>query len=345
MAGQESCKLKPFLLMRFLQQNTDENHGATIDEMIEWLGERGVPAERKSLYRDLNLLREFGMDIAAVRGRRQEYRLLSREFQLPELKLLIDAVSASRFITRKKSRELTEKLASLASVYEARELNRGVYADKRNKALNESIYYTIDAIHAAINHGKKLSFKYYTYRPDKRRVLKKSGQAYVVTPIALSYSGENYYLHGWSAEHGAVRTYRVDRMASAAELDQPADKNEQIASFDPSTHANEAFSMYGGEAQKVTLRFDNALADAAIDRFGSDILLVPDGEDGFTVHAEVMVSPTFFGWVFGFGGRVRIIAPEAVRAEYARSLALQARAHGAAQLRDVRPAGRKPRGE
>ena len=321
MDGQRKSKLKTLYLMRFLSLYTDEQHGATIEEMIDWLRSQGISAERKSLYYDLELLRAFGMDIEPVRGKRQEYRLLSREFELPELKLLVDAVGASKFITRRKSHQLLKKLESLASVYQAEELQRSVYVDRRVKTMNESIYYTVDTVHSAINHGKKLSFKYFTYRPDKQRILKKSGAPYLVTPLALTYAQENYYLYAWSAEHQSIRTYRIDRMTDAAESAQDAEHNAQTDAFDPASRANEAFAMFGGTPQKVTLRFSNDLADAAIDRFGTSTMLLPDGTENFSLTAEVMVSPTFFGWVFGFGGRVQITGPNAVREEYAHQLA------------------------
>ena len=314
MAGQRGSKLKILVLKRYFEENTDAEHGATIEELSAFLETQELCAERKALYKDIEQLREYGMEILQVRGRRVEYRLVSREFELPELKLLVDAVGASKFITRRKSLALIAKLEKLCSKFEARQLRRSVYVDRRIKTMNESIFYIVDTIHAAIGRGNKLSFKYFTYTPDKQRVYKRSGKTYRVTPLALTYSEENYYLYAYAAEYGTVRTYRVDRMAAAVCLDEAADVNDATRDFDPAAYAREQFSMFGGEKRKVTMRFDNDLCSVVLDRFGQDIVLIPDG-DGFRVTAEVMVSPTFLGWIFGFGGRAAFLGPGEVREE------------------------------
>lgn len=315
MSGQNKTKLKTLYLHDLLERETDAQHGVSVPEIVEALAAQDIPAERKSVYTDLDLLREYGMDLEKVHGRRTEYRLMSRTFELPELKLLVDAVGASKFITRKKSLSLIEKLETLCSRHEARELRRSVWVDKRVKTMNESIYYNVDTVHSAINDGKKLSFKYFTYAPNKQRVLKRSGKTYIVTPLALTYSEENYYLYAWSGDDAEVRIYRVDRMMEASEMAEDAEQNETTQAFDPAAYSNELFSMFSGQKKRVSLEFDNSLCAAVLDRFGADAILVPQG-DSFTMTAEVIVSPTFLGWIFGLDGKARILGPAEVRAEF-----------------------------
>ena len=313
MAGAKDQKLKTLYIMRYLERNTDSDHGATVEEIVAYLGSLGIGAERKSIYADIELLRLFGMDIETARyGGRFEYRLVSREFQLPELKLLVDAVSSSKFITRKKSLELIKKLEQLCSVSQARQLRRNVYVDNRVKTMNESIYYNVDAIHQSINGDLKLSFKYFNYSPKKERVMRRSGDKYVVCPLALTFSDGNYYLYAYAPEHGEVRTYRVDRMTEADVSREKRGMPDSVTAFDPALHTNEMFSMYSGRRCSVTMSFDNSLATVVIDRYGPDIIMLPDGPDRFSVTADVMVSPTFLGWIFGFGKDARITSPHDV---------------------------------
>ncbi len=336
MAGQAGSKIKILYLKQYFEENTDAEHGATIEELAAFLEQKGLSAERKALYADIAQLREFGMDIMKVRGKRVEYRLMGREFELPELKLLVDAVGASRFITRRKSLSLMAKLESLCSRFEAKQLHRSVYVDSRIKTMNESIFYTVDTIYTALGRRCKLSFKYFTYTPDKQRVLKRSGKVYQVTPLALTYREENYYLYAYTAEHDEVRTYRVDRMTSAACMAEPADATEKTRQFDPAAYAREQFNMFAGRKKQVTMRFVNELCPAVIDRFGREVTLVPDG-DGFRVAAEVMVSPTFFSWIISFAGRAAIVGPQDVRDEFYQLLRRVERSSGLGE--SARPQG------
>lgn len=318
MAGSKYQKLKTLYFMRFLESRTDERHGVTTEEIIAHLHSLGVSAERKSIYADIELLRTTGMDIETVRGSRTEYRLMSRPFQLAELKLLVDAVGSSRFITRKKSLELIKKLEGLTSIYEARQLRRSVYVDRRVKSMNESIYYNVDALHTAINDDRMLQFQYFNYAPDKQRVLRRGGQPYTVSPLALTFSDGNYYLYAHEPGRDGVRTYRVDRMTGATVLeDKKRRLPDGLRDFDPAIHANEAFSMYGGARRAVTLSFADALSTVVIDRFGPDTTLVPGGDGRFSVTVDVMVSPNFLGWVFGFGADAVITAPNDVARQMA----------------------------
>ncbi len=311
-----SRKLKLLYIIKLLASKTDEHKGVTADEMCAYLEGVGIPAERKSIYSDIESLRHFGYDIELVRTNRFEYRLMSREFQLPELKLLVDAVESSKFITKKKSLELIGKLGGLASENEARELRRSVYVDGRVKTMNESIYYAVDNIHLAIGLDRTLNFKYFDYSRDKKRVLRHNGETYHVAPLALTYSDGNYYLLAYSASHGAIRTYRVDRMDGVGIGKAPRALPKDLVDFDPARYSSEMFDMFGGARRAVTLIFDNDLATVVVDRFGTDLTFVPSGGERFTVTADIAVSPNFFGWLASFVGRAGIVSPADVKEEY-----------------------------
>ena len=317
MAGSPDQKRKLFYILEYLKTNSDDEHSATVADIQQYLARFDIPAERKSVYSDMELLLDLGYDIETVHvnGKSNEYRLASREFEPAELKLLVDAVGASRFVTRKKSLELIDKLTGLASVHYADSLRRNVYVDRRVKTMNERIYYSIDAIHDAIRDDRKLSFRYFSYSAEKEKVLRRDGAPYIVSPIALTFSDENYYLYAWSEEAGQVRTYRVDRMQDTTVLDEARSSNDIIRDFDPAAAEQQAFSMFGGEPRNVTLWFEESLATVVIDRFGTDVMMIPN-DNGFTVHVDVRVSEVFLGWVFGFFGRAKILAPADVREQF-----------------------------
>lgn len=321
-------RLKIMYIAKLLSEQTDEEHGVTVGEISDYLDKQGIPSERKAIYLDLEALRAFGFDIALVHQKQFEYRLVSRTFQLTELKLLVNAVESSKFITRKKSLELIKKLESLASRYDASELHRTVYVDGRVKAMNESIYYTVDTVHGAIKSDRKLEFKYFDYSREKKRVLRRGGRSYVVSPLALTFSQDNYYLFAYSPEHDDVRTYRVDKMKNAALSGEPRDIPERFRDFDPAKAASVRFDMFSGERTRVTLEFPDRLSSLAVDRFGIDCIMVPSDDGHFTVTIDVAVSPTFFGWVAGFGGEVKILSPGKTADEYLEALRRAAAAAG-----------------
>ncbi|MEG1757413.1 MAG: WYL domain-containing protein [Oscillospiraceae bacterium] len=260
------------------------------------------------------------MNIEQVRGKRTEYRLLDREFQLAELKLLVDTVGASRFITRKKSLELIKKLEAQASRGEARELHRQVYVDKRVKSMNESIYYNTDAIYSAINDDKKLSFKYFEYSRDKQRVFRHDGKEYKVSPLALIYSDENYYLAAYNPVRGAVASFRVDRMTDVSALGELREANEATRNFDPARAADMRFSMYTGTRENVVIMFDNSLTTVIIDRFGADVTMLPVDANHFKIDVEVEISPNFYSWIFMFGNRAYIMGPKKTVEDFAKMI-------------------------
>lgn len=306
-------KQRILLLRRFLEQRTDEEHPVTLQEMTDYLEQNGVAAERKTLYDDLETLRAFGVDVLHVRTKgKSAYCVGERAFQLPELRLLVDAVQSSRFITRRKSMELIGKIEGLTSAHQAKLLHRQVFVHNRIKTMNESIYYNVDDVQTAIVSDRVVSFRYFDYGLDKQRVFRRDGQRYVVSPFALTWDNENYYMIGYDASTASVRHFRVDKMADIRIEEQTRSGKDVLGSVDLSEYTERHFDMFRGERRRVRLRVENRLTGAIIDRFGKDVSLIPDGEGFFTVTVEVSVSPRFFGWVCGFGESMRIVWPEDV---------------------------------
>ena len=319
----QNQKSKLLHLARILNRQTDQEHPMSLQRMMDLLQAQGIDVrDRKSLYDDLDTLRVFGMDIEMQRdGRSVGYYVASRPFELPELKLLVDAVQSSRFITRKKTDQLISKVESLASVHQARQLQRQVFVTRRIKAMNESIYYTVDALHEAIDSGKQIRFHYFEWalgrgreRVEKR--LRKDGAWYQVSPWWLIWDNENYYLVAYDSQSRDVRHYRVDKMQDIALVDALREGGDLLSRFDPGAYAGSLFGMYHGDLETVKLRFDNALIGVVADRFGREVFLSPDGENHFTVSAKVAVSPQFLAWVFSFGSQAEIVAPETVRQQF-----------------------------
>ena len=302
-------KQKILYLKEFFEVETDEEHGVTMEEILLFLESKGINAERKAIYDDISNLRKFGLDIGTRKSNTTQYMLRSSSFQLAELKLLVDAVGASRFITRRKSLELIKKIERLTSRHHARELDRQVFVDRRIKNMNESIYYSVDVIHQAIADNKQLRFRYFDYSRDNTRVLRQDGDHYFVSPLALLYKDENYYLAAWSDTHQAIVNYRVDRMLDVDICDDEQVKNRIIEEFDPASYVNSQFSMFSGDRESVEIVFHNKLSTVVIDRFGSDIIMHPYDETHFSITINVDVSPTFFSWIFMFKEGARIISP------------------------------------
>ena len=307
-------KLKLLFLRDYLLRNSDEDHPVTVPELIEELERHGVKAERKSIYDDLEALRLYGMDILHSRG---NYWIGSREFETPELKLLVDSIQSSKFITRKKTMALIKKLEGLASVYDAQLLERQVYVRSRVKSMNESVYYNVDSISDAINQDRMIRFKYFEFTVSKQRRLRRDGGWYEVSPFALMWDDENYYMLAWDAASASLRHYRVDKMLSISPVDRKREGKDAFAGVDMSGYSKKIFGMFAGQTRTLTLRFRNHLAGAVIDRFGSDVILVPEDEERFVVTVELAVSPQFFAWLFGFGAEAELVSPPDVRVEAA----------------------------
>ncbi len=311
MAKSPNQKQKLLLIKRYLEENTDEEHPVTTAQIIAYLGAQGVAAERKAVYDDLETLTAFGVDLMRERrGNRTVWYVASREFQLPELRLLVDSVQSSRFLTRRKSLELIGKIESLASVHQARGLRRQVWVKNRIKSMNESIYYLVDDLHAAIDADEKIRFHYFQYDPRRERQLRHGGAWYEISPYALMWDSENYYLVGYDSAAGIIKHFRVDKIVDLRRTGERRDGAEVFAGVDMSAYANAHFGMFSGAMTNVRMEFDNALAGAVIDRFGTEAVLVPAGEGRFSVTVPVAVTEPFFGWLCTFGDGARLTAPE-----------------------------------
>ena len=308
-------KLKLLYLMKLFLEKSDEKHPLSINDMIKELEAYDVGAERKSLYDDIEALKRFGMDIVHTKMKPAGYYLGSREFELPELKLLVDSVQSSKFITHKKTLTLIKKIESLASVYDAQLLSRQVYVRGRVKSMNESVYYNVDEISSAISQNKEIQFKYFEYSVSKERRFRKDGGLCTVSPFALMWDDENYYMLAFDDGAGKMKHYRVDKMAQISVSEEKRKGIEVFEKTDMSSYSQRVFGMFTGTEQKVKLRFVNHLVGAVIDRFGKDIIIIADGSEHFTVTIDAAVSPQFFAWVFGFGDEVEVISPESVRQE------------------------------
>ena len=313
MARSQKQKLKLLYLMKYLLEQSDEVHPVGIAQMVEMLAAHGILAERKSLYGDIEALREFGLDVVQARGKTVGYYIGSREFELPELKLLVDSVQSSKFITQKKTLALIRKIEGLASVHDAAALQRQVYVRNRVKSMNESVYYNVDEISSAIAADRKIRFLYFEYTVKKERRYRHDGAFYEVSPFALTWDDENYYMLAYDAAAGQIRHYRVDKMAQISALDSFRDGKEEFRKLDMSAYSKRVFGMFAGEAETVRLRFANRLAGAVIDRFGRDVLLIREDDEHFSVSIEAVVSPQFYAWVFGFGDECEILSPASVR--------------------------------
>ena len=311
MAKSGNQKGKLLYLAEIFHRETDEAHGLTLAELTERLAAYGVQAERKTLYADMEELRRCGLDIDSWKeGREYRYRLASREFELPELKLLVDAVQASRFITESKSRSLIKKLESLVSVHDARQLQRQVLIAGRVKTMNESVYYSVDLLHEAIQKNSRITFRYFDYNLDGSRRYRPG--LYAASPYALCWQDENYYLVAHSERHGLTH-YRVDKMASISMTGEPRYMDAQTRELDLSEYGKNVFGMFAGSREQLRLRFDRSLTGVVIDRFGRGTPCVPDGPDKFICTVEVAVSPNFFGWLASFGARAELLSPASVR--------------------------------
>ena len=312
MARSANQKLKCLYLRQFLLENTDEAHPVTVSQMIDSLARHDIAAERKSIYDDIDGLRSYGLDIEYRKAQDGGYFIANREFQLPELKLLVDAVQSSKFLSLRKSNELIAKLEKLASRHEAQALRRQVYVTHRIKNMNESIYYNVDALHSAIAAGSRITFRYFDWDMNGKKKYRHEGKRYRISPWALLWDDENYYLVGYDAEHAERRHYRVDKMESITQTGEERLGKELFAGFDPAAYSRKVFGMYGGEPQKVTLRFESSMSNIVFDRFGRELILTPDREGGFTVTVEVVPSPQFFAWLTGLGAPVKILSPQPI---------------------------------
>ena len=315
MALTNNHKMALLIMLKELLQKTDEDHTLNAAELIRILEKYGYNADRRTIYSNVEILSDFGIDVQK-KADAPGYFIASREFELPELKLLVDAVQASKFITEKKSEELIGKLMKLTNEQKASELNRSVYIRNRMKSGNEKVYYNVDDLHNAMNLDRQIAFQYGEWNTAKRLVAKRGGKIYRVSPWSLTWNDENYYLIAYDEIDSRIKHFRVDKMIRIELKEERRSGREQFRDFDLAAFAKKTFGMYGGADADVTLRCEKQLAGVLIDRFGKDIMIVPDGKNHIRTHMPVSVSPQFFGWVTGLGNGIEIVSPEHVRQEY-----------------------------
>ena len=292
---------------------TDEDHALTMPQILQELEKVDVTAERKSIYTDLQDLENLGVEVLGEKsGKYTYYKVVGRQFELPELKLLVDAIQSSKFITAKKSNELIKKLETFCSEYEAGSLSRQVFVQDRIKTMNESIYYSVDTIHAAIAANKQISFKYFSWNIKKEQEFRHSGEYYHISPWALTWDDENYYLVGYDSKSEKIKHYRVDKMTSLSMLDSKREGKEYFARWNPADYAKKNFAMFGGEEADVTVLLENSMCGVFIDRFGKDITFIPVDEQHSTVRLKIALSPHFLSWIFALGNQVKIIGDKKV---------------------------------
>lgn len=312
-------KFKLYRLAQIMQEQTDDEHYITMPEIMKSLAQYEVTADRKSIYADLRDLSVLGVDVEGEPvGNRYHYHVVNRAFELPELKLLVDAIQSSKFITEKKSNALIKKLETLVSKYDAQKLQRQVYVSGRIKTMNESIYYTVDAIHNAISENKKIKFQYYQWNVKKEMELRHNGAWYHISPWGLSWDNENYYLVGYDSAADKIKHYRVDKMLHIKLSNESREGKEHFKKLDMADYAKKSFGMFGGKEQRVKMLVKNNLAGVIIDRFGKEVMMIPADEEYFTVNVDVHVSRQFLGWVFSLGEDIRIVGPDEVVEEMKR---------------------------
>ena len=306
-------KMKMLHLIRIFSQETDDEHALTLQEIIAKLAAVNITADRKTLYADFEDLRQFGFDIITQqRNHTTYYHLGERDFELPELKLLVDSVQAAKFITTRKSRELIRKLERYASVYQAAQLHRQVYIAGRVKAMNESIYYNIDRLHSAINSGVQIRFQYGQWNLNREMELRRGGKWYQASPWALTWDDEKYYLVAYDADANMIKHYRVDKMLRIKPLDEARQGQEAFEAFDMAIYSKSVFGMFTGKEATVTLEAENHMVGIIIDRFGKDIHISPVSDTRFQATVNVIVSSQFIGWIVGLGRSVQIVAPDSL---------------------------------
>lgn len=307
-------KFKFTYLMKIMQQKTDDEHSLTLPQIMDELERYGVTAERKSLYTDFqDMTEKFGVEIIKEQiGRETFYHVGAREFELAEVKLLIDAIQSSKFITQNKSRELIKKIKNFVSEHQASQLQRQVFINDRVKAMNESVYYNVDDIHTAINNNRKIKFKYYKWDINKKLVPTHDGEWIVVSPWALTWDDENYYMVAFDDGEHIIKHYRVDKMMRISLEDAARDGRDEFGNFNMAEYSKATFGMYQGERTRVKILLENQMCGVFIDRFGKDISFRPVDENHSELNVYVNVSPHFFGWIFSLGNDVKVVRPSEV---------------------------------
>ena len=315
-------KEKLLYLQKIMLEKTDENHPLTIGEIKDLLAGYGIRTERKSLYDDLRILETFGLDICRTRGTTVQYFVGNRDFEIPELKLLVDAIQSSKFITHSKSLKLIAKLEKLVSENDGKQLHREVYVTNRVKTLNEQIYYNVDELHNAISDNRMITFKYMKWAVDfggRQKIIRTErhpGKLYCVSPFALCWDDENYYLVAYDSAEDKIKHFRVDKMEKICVTDKEREGLDKLDGFNLAKYAKSVFSMFGGEECEVKLSVDNDLIGVIADRFGTETYIIRESDTSFIVSVRVVLSPQFFAWIFGLGTKVRVLSPKRAIDEY-----------------------------
>lgn len=313
MAKGRNQKLKLLYLTKIFMEKTDESHALTLAEITSLLNRYEVTADRKTLYLDFEELKHYGLDIISEqRSKTVVYYLASRDFELAELKLLVDSVQSSKFITEKKSNSLIKKLESLVSEHESKQLHRQVITSGRVKTMNESILINVDSIHSAINNNRQISFQYFQWTPDKQRELRHDGQQYTISPWHLVWDNENYYMIGYDSDSEMIKHFRVDKMLRISSGNEKREGLKKMKEFNIATYSRTLFGMLGGESTRVTLQCHNSMAGVIIDRFGKDTMMLRHDDEHFIAYVEVVPSDQFLGWIIGLSSYVQIMEPSSV---------------------------------
>jgi predicted DNA-binding transcriptional regulator YafY len=313
MPKSDNQKLKIFHILDYLERNSHEKKPVRTAELIAMLDrDHNISCDRKTVYSDIAALQDYGVDIVSLPGKNGGYYIASRNFELPELKLLVDSVQSAKFITDRKSKALIKKLESLVSKYQATKLQRQVSITGRIKTMNESIYYNVDKLHDAISRDRRIRFQYYRWNVKKEMELRKNGGWYEVSPWGLMWDDENYYLIGFDAEESKIKHYRVDKMLKISLTRDRRLGRAEFQAFDLPRYTRSLFGMYGGEEVRVTMEAHNDMVGVLIDRFGKDIPIMPVDDDHFRTSVNVAVSNQFLGWIFSLGSAVQITGPESV---------------------------------
>lgn len=303
-------KLKLYYLKKIMLERTDADHFLSMEQIIEALREVDIAAERKSIYRDLEELENLGVSVENIRkGKGSLYHVVKRPFSMAELKLLVDAIQSSKFITEENTNGLIQKLEGFVSRYEARQLTRQVFVRGRVKTRNDQVLDAVDVIHNALDNMKQIRFQYFNWNSRKQMELRHDGAYYEVSPWSLTWDDENYYLIGFDAKDQKIKHYRVDKMIHISMMDKPREGRELFEKFNLADYAKQTFGMFGGELREVKLEFENSMASVVMDRFGMDGIFIPKGDDHTTTWVKVAISPQFFAWIFSLGRGVKIVEP------------------------------------
>lgn len=307
-------KFKFTYLMKVMLEKTDDDHALTMPQIMDELEKYDVTAERKSIYADFaDMTEKFGIEIIKEQiGRETYYHVGSREFELAEVKLLVDAIQSSKFITQTKSKDLIGKIKGFVSEYQGKNLQRQVFIDDRVKTMNESVFYNVDEVYTAINENKKIKFKYYKWDINKKLVARHNGEWFVLSPWGLTWVDENYYMIAYDEWDGKVKSYRVDKMMRISITDEKRTGQKAFKEYDMANISKATFGMYGGPKKKVKIQFENSMCGVFLDRFGKDIIFRPVNENHSEFYVDVNISRHFFGWLFGMGSKVKLVGPDEV---------------------------------